>query len=241
MLAHRIIPTILMKQFQQVKGVGFSADRVVGNALQAARIHAARKVDEILMLDVTATKEGREPYYAMLAELTKTAFTPVTVGGGITKIEHVKKLLDSGADRVSVGFDKYPLIREISEKYGRQCVTCTIDIGRFRCAGYEQTTAIAEAQMVEKYGAGEIILQSIELDGTMLGYNIELIRAVAASVSVPVVASGGCSGYADMENALQAGAQAVAAGALYLFTDATPRLAAEYLHLRNVEVRYELP
>ena len=237
MLAHRIIPTILMKRRIQVKGMGFLSDRVVGNAMQAARIHAARQADENLMLDVTATKEGREPDYEMIKELTKTAFTPVTVGGGITELEHVQKLLGSGADRVCLGHDKYRLIQQIAEKYGSQCVTATVDISRFKCGDYELESAIVAADLMVRSGVGEIIIQSVEVDGTMLGYNIDLIKAVASSVSVPVVASGGCSGYPDMENALQAGAQAVAAGALYLFTDATPRKAAEYLNDRNVEVR----
>ena len=238
MLAHRIIPTILMKKRQQVKGIAFSADRVVGNAMQAAKVYAMRSVDEILMLDVTATKEKREPDYDMIAELTKTAFTPVTVGGGISEISHVQKLLDAGADRVSLGFDKHPLIREISEKYGSQCVAVTLDIGN-----HEETAtdAMMEASKLQECGAGEIILQSVLRDGTMSGYDLELINDVCAMVDIPVVASGGCSGYLDMENALEAGAQAVAAGALYLFTDCTPRKAAEYLNLRNVEVRCELP
>ena len=231
MLAKRIIPTILMKKRQQVKGVGFAADRVVGNAMQAARIHGARSVDEILMLDVTATKEGREPDYAMIEQLTNSMHIPVTVGGGITDLHEVQGLLNAGADKVCLGFEKYKLINQISNHFGQQCVAATLD-------SLQQTLAISMAGMLEHNGVGEIIIQSVCRDGTMDGYDIELIREVSRNVSVPVVASGGCSGYEDMEKALQAGADAVAAGALYLFTDATPNKAAEYLHNRNVEVRY---
>ena len=230
MLAHRIIPTILMKKRMQVKGVGFKADRVVGNAMQAARVHGARSVDEILMLDVTATEEGREPDYAMIEQLTKSMHIPVTVGGGVMTIAHAKRLLMAGADKIAVGSDKANLIYQMSEAFGRQCVVVTVDCDN----PFEAEKKCLQAQA---NGAGEIILQSINRDGTMTGYDLDMIKRGALSVSVPVVASGGCSGYEDMENALQAGADAVAAGALYLFTGSTPQKAAEYLNSRSVEVR----
>jgi imidazole glycerol-phosphate synthase subunit HisF len=231
MLAKRIIPTILMKGRQLVKGERFESDRVVGDALQAARIHAMRGVDEILMLDVTATKEGREPDYAMVEQLTRTARVPVTVGGGITEVEHVRKLLAAGADKVSIGSSKQGMVSRISHKCGTQCVAVTIDDFGSRDA------VMVFAQDLENAGAGEIILQSIYRDGTMQGYDLPLIEFISGLVSIPVVASGGCSGYPDMHAAIDAGASAVAAGALFQFTDATPRRAAEYLHEQGVEVR----
>ena len=234
MLAHRIIPTILMKRRQQVKGVGFAADRVVGNAMQAARIHGARSVDEILMLDVTATAEGREPDYEMVQQLTKSMHIPVTVGGGINKIEHIDKLLRSGADKVCIG-TAWELIESAANKFGSQCITASVDAAPNISDNELFWMHIAKCRAED--GAGEILLQNVEMDGSMQGYDLNLIEHVIASVSVPVIASGGCSGYPDMENALQAGADAVAAGALYLFTDATPAKAAEYLNDRNVEVR----
>jgi len=234
MLAARIVPTILMKRRMQVKGVGFKADRVVGNALQAARIHAMRQVDELLILDVSATAEGREPDYDMITELTRSTFTPVTVGGGITELDQVQKLLESGADKVCIG-SAYGLISQIAERFGSQCVSVALDV-HVLIKG-DPTQIVMMAKTIEDLGAGELLLQSVPRDGTMDGYDLNLIAAVSRSVSIPVVASGGCSGYLDMENALQAGADAVAAGALFLFTDATPGKAAEYLNNRNVEVR----
>jgi len=231
MLAHRIIPTILMKRRLLVKGEGFAADRVVGNALQAAKIHAMRGVDEILMLDVTASLEDREPDYEMIKQLTQTARVPVTVGGGITKLRDVKNLLDSGADKVCVGYWKTLLISAIARRYGEQCVSATLDIRNEPRVG-------RMAQVLEEYGAGEIIIQSIPRDGTMEGYDLNSIAIVASSVGVPVVASGGCSGYSDMYSAIVAGASGVAAGALFQFTDATPQGAAQYLHEAGLEVRY---
>jgi cyclase len=235
MLAKRIIPTILMKGRQLVKGEQFKSDRVVGDALQAARVHAMRGVDEILMLDVTATKEGREPDYAMIEQLTSTARVPVTVGGGITQLEHVRNLLAAGADKVSVGTSKVNLLREIAEKFGNQCVAVTLDMSDHSEIGITVTAGLAKG--LAKVGAGEIILQSRERDGTMMGYDHLAIKEVAGDVDIPVIASSGCSGYNDMLQAILAGADAVAAGALFQFTDATPKGAAQYLHEQGIEVR----
>ena len=227
-----------MKGRQLVKGEHFKSDRVVGDALNAARVHALRGVDEILMLDVTATKEGREPDYAMIEQLTSTARVPVTVGGGITKIEHVRNLLASGADKVSIGLMKPALIKEVAEKFGAQCVAVTLDAPEHD-GDVTEAVIMGLAGGIEKLGAGEIILQAKKRDGTMLGYDLKMIRAVASEVSIPVVASGGCSGYEDMLQAILAGADAVAAGALYQFTGATPKGAAQYLLEQGIEVRID--
>ncbi len=231
MLATRIIPTILSKNGLLVKGEGFKCDRPVGNAIQAARIHSMRGVDEIMLLDVTATKDGREPDYDMVRNLSKGCYVPLTVGGGIKTADHVRKLLQAGADKVLIGFDKVLLISDFSNKFGRQCISVSIDA----FTNYKLATACAVH--AENEGAGEVLLQSVERDGTMKGYDIDLIESVSSAVSVPVIASGGCSGYEDMYNAIKAGASAVAAGALFQFTDCTPKGAAMYLHSRGIEVR----
>jgi cyclase len=235
MLAKRIIPTILMKRRQLVQGRHFKPDRVVGNVLQAARIHAMRQVDEILMLDVTATAEGREPDYSMVKDLTRTAFVPVTVGGGVTKVGHAKRLFDSGADKVALGKDKHNLIYQLSERFGRQAVTVTVPFEYQSGESIWQMCIQAQAD-----GAGEIVLQSVEREGTMTGYDLNAIDLAARTVTIPVIASGGCSGYDDMENALQRGADAVSAGTLFLFTECTPKLAAQNLHQQGIEVRAEV-
>lgn len=230
MLAKRIIPTLLYKDRLLVKGEGFKSDRVVGNALQAARIHAMRSVDELVMLDVG---DG-EPDYEMIRLLTDNCFTPVTVGGGIKSVEDVQKLLNAGADKVCITL-KYVikgLCSEITNKFGSQCVTVSVDWPVDAISSIRKYVC-----WIEEDGAGEILLQSVSRDGTMQGYDLELIKSVSESVSIPVVASGGCSGYEDMYNAIEAGASAVAAGALFLFSDCTPKGAAEYLDSRGVEVR----
>ncbi len=230
MLSKRIIPTILMKRRQLVQGKQFAPNRVVGNVMQAARIHAARQVDEILMLDVTATLEDREPDYDMIQQLTQTAFVPVTVGGGIMDVSHARKLLGSGADKVALGCMKFSLIYQIASKFGSQAVAVTVP--------YKKGDRVADMCLqAQASGAGEIILQSIDREGTMDGYDHDSIALAASTVTVPLVAAGGCSGYQDMKIALEGGADAVSAGTLYLFTGATPRGAAEYLAEAGVEVR----
>lgn len=228
MLAHRIIPTILMKNGHLVKGEQFKADRIVGNALQAARIHAMRGVDEIMILDVTATKEGREPDYAMIEKLTSTTTVPVTVGGGVNKLEYIRNLLASGADKVCIK-TAVELIEPAADKFGSQSIV--------QCWDIPELVQGEKIFNIEAKGAGEILMQSIPRDGTMQGYDLNLIRLLAGLVEVPAIASGGCSGYKDMHQAILAGADAVAAGALFQFTDATPKGAAEYLHSHGVEVR----
>lgn len=233
MLATRIIPTILSKNGLLVKGEGFKCDRPVGHALQAAKIHAMRGVDEIMLLDVTATKDSREPDYEMIGRLSETMYTPLTVGGGIKTEDHVRKLLRAGADKICLGSARYDydLIESLANMFGSQCITVSID------AYNSVVINRVSAKDAENAGAGEILLQSIPRDGTMRGYDMSLITEVTSAVSIPVVASGGCSGYEDMYNAIQAGASAVAAGALFQFTDCTPRGAAEYLQKSGVEVR----
>jgi len=187
-----------------------------------------RGVDEILILDVTATQEGREPNYAMIEKLTKTATVPVTVGGGISKLEHIRNLLASGADKICIK-TRIDLIEEAGTKFGTQCIV--------QCLDYPEMRPGEAVFNTEARGAGEILIQSIPRDGTMVGYDIGLITALAKLFPVPVIASGGCSGYPDMLAAINAGASAVAAGALFQFTDATPKGAAKYLHEAGVEVR----
>ncbi len=233
MLAIRIIPTLLQRGSTLVKGERFNSWRSVGHALQAINIHQARGVDELIYLNIAATPEGRGPDFKMVKSLTRECFVPITVGGGVRSVEDVQGLLNAGADKVAIcTAGTLDFILYISRKFGSQAIVVVV----------EHFTEINNliplwAVRLEDCGAGEILLQSKERDGTMQGYDLELIRSVCNAVSIPVIASGGCSGYEDMYNAIQAGASAVAAGALFQFTDATPKGAAEYLKARGIEVR----
>jgi cyclase len=235
MLAKRIIPTMLCRGRTLVKGERFKGDRSVGHVMQAARIHAARGVDELCILDIGATAEGRGPDLEMVRELSEGCFIPITVGGGIKSLKDIDALLRSGADKVAIGDaardPESLLLQAASDRFGRQAIVQIVDYNQSGLATYG-TTAI----FLSKH-AGEILLQSVGRDGLMCGYDIDLIREVSAAVSIPVIASGGCSGPEDMLNAIKAGADAVAAGALFQFTDETPKSCAQYLIAHGVEVR----
>lgn len=157
---------------------------------------------------------------------------PLAVGGGIRTVEDVRLLLRHGADKVVIGTGGPLLMRDVSDFFGSQAVVASVDV-------LEGTSPepVPYALECERHGAGEILLQSIDRDGTLRGYDLDLIRRVSQAVSIPVIASGGCSGYADMLAAFKAGADACAAGALYQFADATPRGAAQFLKQNGLEVR----
>ena len=232
-LASRIIPVLLCKGRTLVKGTRFVNDRVVGVAMQAAKIHAARGVDELLMIDVAATGEGRTIDLAMVEELTDGNFCPVTVGGGVRTLTDIKALLRAGADKVLIGAaarEDIAFVTEAADSFGSQAIVVSIDDDATSEAQYT-------AMVAWRHGAGEILLNHRACDGTMAGYDLQRIDYVSRAVGCSVIACGGCSGYPDMAAAIKAGASAVAAGSLFQFTDATPRGAAQYLAKQGITVR----
>lgn len=244
-LAVRIIPTLLTRGRTLVKGVAFDSWRSVGVAHQAVRIHSMRGVDELVMLDIGATPEGRGPDLQLVEELADTCFMPLSVGGGVRTVEDVNKLLRAGADKVIIGsaaIEDPDLIRQCADRFGSQAIVVSIDYRHrsvaIRC-GTKQIQQRPEfiAMVMEERGAGEIMLTNITLEGAMGGYDLETIANTSSAVSIPVIAHGGCGTYAHMLNAIIAGANAVAAGSMFQFTDQTPRGAAEYLKQHNIEVR----
>lgn len=245
-LAHRVIPTILCRGRQMVKGVGFDAWRSVGLAAQAVRVHAMRGVDEVCLLDIGATREGRGADLALVEELSEVLFAPLSVGGGIRTLADVKALLRAGADKVVIGtaFVDLTEMKRIADTVGRQAVVASVDVRAGEVVWESGTISVSTqsepvgyAKLCADVAAGEILLQCVERDGTMTGYDLPLIRRVARAVGVPVIASGGAGCYAHMQQALEAGASAVAAGAMFQFTDQTPRGAAEYLQANGIEAR----
>ncbi len=247
-LATRVIPVLLFRGEELVKGQRFDSWRSVGHVLQAACVHAARGVDELVVLDIAATREGRGPNLPLVAKICEAMFTPVTVGGGVRNVQDVRDLLAAGADKVAI-CTNWNVIGEAADKFGRQAIVAAVDANM----GFAWTHAGAVAvrwgdlpnpvdieyvvKMVAGMGAGEILLTSIAREGMMEGYDVDLIRRVAPLVSVPVIANGGAGTYLHMHEALEAGAHAVAAGSMFQFTDQTPRGASRYLAQRGVEVR----
>lgn len=251
MLAKRVIPTLLCRGRTLVKGQKFDSWRSIGHALQGARVHAKRGVDELLILDIAATAEGRGPDLDMVRELSEGCFIPITVGGGVRSVEDIRNLLLAGADKVAVctwlHAPGQTLLEDASARFGRQAIVACVEyrlvhglgnLTTYRC-GTQSLLASPQdwARWLDGHGAGEILLSSIDRDGTMTGYDLDLIREVSQAVSVPVIASGGCSGYPDMLAAFKAGADACAAGALFAFTDSTPKGAAQFLKQHGMEVR----
>jgi cyclase len=209
------------------------------------RLLERREVDEIIILDISATPNNRSPRFDEVKSLCENLFMPVTVGGGVKNVNDIRRLLESGADKVAINtmaLQRPELIDEASRKFGAQAIVISIDSlsGMCRSHGSRNGTvlgAVEAAREFEARGAGEILLTDVGRDGTMEGYNLDLIRSVSESVSIPVIACGGCSSYEDMERAFKAGAHAVAVGALFQFTDNTPRGASRYLNEHGIPAR----
>jgi len=251
MLKVRVIPTLLWKDFGLVKGVGFDSWRQIGSVLPAVKVYNTRDVDELILVDITANKDSRDPDYASIRDFADECFVPFTVGGGITQITQIEKLLTVGADKISINTAAYSnprLIEDAAHHFGSQCVVASIDVrrmsdGRYQCFSHSGTKAtgrdpIEWAKELESRGAGEILLTSIERDGTMQGYDLKLIDQVAKSVNLPVIASGGAGIYEHLRLAVQeCGASAVAAASMFHFTQQTPAEAKRYLASAGVPVR----
>lgn len=250
MLKVRVIPTLLWKQFGLVKGVGFDSWRRVGPVLPAIKVYNQREVDELVLVDIVAHLGDDDPDFESIDEFGQDSFVPLTVGGGIIRIEQVQRLLRAGADKVSVNTATYArpeLVTEIARRHGTQCVVASIDVrlqdGQWSCfshAGKKVTgrEVRAWARELEDRGAGEILLTSVERDGTMQGYDLALIEAVVGAVHIPVIASGGAGSYQHLVEAVtKAGASAVAAASIFHFTEQTPAGAKAALAAAGVPVR----
>lgn len=250
MLKTRIIPTMLYKDFGLVKGTGFDSLRAVGSAMQAVKVYNLRNVDELVFLDVTATLQGREPDYSLVDDLADDCFMPLTVGGGVRTVDHVRRLLEVGADKVAIGsacVESPDIVGAAAQRFGSQCVVAVVDVkaapdGRPVVWTRSATNPTvlepaALARTLEDAGAGEILLQSVDRDGTMTGYDIETLASVTAAVSIPVIASGGAGDFDHMVAALEVGAAALAAGAMYHFTEQTPMEAKAHLGRAGYPVR----
>jgi cyclase len=249
LLARRVIPIVLARGQQAVKGKSFDSWRSVGQLRQAIRVYALREVDEVILLDVGATPAGRGPDYAFVKEFAGEWFSPVCVGGGVSNLDHIRQLLANGADKVSINSAAVwqpGLINEAATRFGSQAIVVSIDVKNGTvhtdCGKVDSEADPCKfaRQMMDR-GAGEILLNSIERDGTLSGYDLDLINDVSNCVSIPVVACGGAGSYEDLRLALEAGAHAVAASALWLFTDATPAGAADYLAAHGIPVRRRVP
>jgi len=254
-VAVRVIPCLDVDCGRVVKGVNFENLRDAGDPVELARLYGNAGADELTFLDVSASSEERETTREVVSRTAEQVFIPLTVGGGVRSVEDVDRLLRAGADKVGVNtaaIDRPDLIREISERFGNQVLVLSVDARRCQegvstKSGYEVTThggrkgtgidAVEWAQQGEELGAGEILLNSMDADGTTNGFDLEMIRAVRAVVSIPLIASGGAGTLDHFVEAARAGADAVLAASVFHF--GTLDISAVKQHMRDagIEVR----
>lgn len=253
MLKTRVIPTLLWDQIGLVKGLSFQSWRRVGIPLPAIQVYNQREVDELIFLDIRANQNQTAPDYATIKDLSSVCFVPLTVGGGVCNMEHIRHVLLAGADKVAINtacYENPALIRQAADFYGSQCIVVSIDVkkselGNYECYSHSGTVnqghdPVEWAKQMEHAGAGEILITSIERDGTMTGYDTELIRRVAESVTIPVIASGGAGSAQDMLEAITIGhAHAVAAASMFHFTQQTPKEMKQFLKTAGIPVRVQ--
>lgn len=227
----RVIPSLLLKGEGLVKSVRFKNYKYVGDPINAVKIFNDKEVDELCILDIFATKEKRKPNIKKIREIAGEAFMPLSYGGGITIIEEVKEILFNGIEKVvinSMALKNPNLISEIANKFGSQSIVVSIDVKKNLFGSYKVYSdngskntgldPVTCAINAEKAGAGEILLTSIDVDGTYLGYQTDILKKVSGAVTIPVIACGGAGNIDDFKKAVSAGgASAVAAGSMFVF------------------------
>jgi cyclase len=255
-LAVRVIPCLDVDAGRVVKGVNFVGLRDAGDPVELARRYDEQGADELTFLDITASSGGRETTYEVVRRTADQVFIPLTVGGGVRSVADVDALLRAGADKVGVNtaaIARPSLLEEIADRFGRQVLVLSVDARRTALSapstpsGFEVTThggrqgtgidAVGWARRAAELGAGEILLNSMDADGTKDGYDLELIRLVRATVTVPVIASGGAGKLADFAPAVRAGADAVLAASVFHFGDLTIGAVKDSLRAENIVVR----
>lgn len=231
MIRPRVIPALLLRGQGLVKTVKFKEPKYLGDPINIVRIFNDKEVDELVLLDITATPENRGPQFDLLKNITSEAFIPLAYGGGIRSMDDVRKLLNIGIEKLIMNtsaVENATLIRETADHAGSQAVVASIDVKKNFLGKYEVFTRcgqkktgldpVKHAIEMEKMGAGEIIINSIDRDGTMQGYDVELVRKVADSVQVPVVACGGAGNLSHVSEVIEQGhASAAAAGSIFVF------------------------
>ncbi len=251
MLAKRIIPCLDVCGGRVVKGVEFMNLRDAGDPVEAGERYSLEGADELVFLDITATSEKRRTVIELVDRIAEKVFIPFTVGGGIESLEDISAALDAGADKVSIntGAVRNPeILSKAAESFGSQCIVAAVDAGRrapgrwevFICGGREPAgiDALEWAVEVERLGAGEILLTSMNSDGRRAGYDIELTRAVTCSVNIPVIASGGAGSKEHLaEVILEGGADAVLAASIFHYEECSISQVKEYLAGRGIPVR----
>jgi imidazole glycerol-phosphate synthase subunit HisF len=226
----RIIPVLLLKNKGLVKTVRFSDPKYVGDPINAVRIFNEKEVDELIFLDITATSEKRKPNFEYLEKIAGECFMPLCYGGGITSLSDIRKIVNLGVEKVSINSFAYSnpsFIKEAASEFGSSTIVVSVDVKKNLWGKYvialnngktlTKTDPIEYVRIIEEMEAGEILLNSVERDGVMSGYDLDLISKISGSIKIPVVACGGAKDLDDFKNALKSGASALAAGSMFVF------------------------
>lgn len=251
MLKNRLIPCLDVKNGRVVKGVNFENLIDAGDPVAQAKFYFEEGADELCFLDIAASEENRGVMLEMVKKVAGVCFIPFTVGGGIRELQDFSDLLKCGADKISINSAaiKNPeLVTQAARKFGSQCVVVALDAKKNQQGNYEIFThggknptgidAISWAKKVQELGAGEILLTSMDRDGTKSGYDLELIKKITSEVSIPVIASGGVGNLQHLADGLNAGASAILAASIFHFREATIKEAKEFLREKNLPIRY---
>jgi cyclase len=250
MLKNRIIPCLDVKNGRVVKGINFVDLKDAGDPVEQAKIYSDGGADEICFLDITASNENRNTIYDVVEKTSKKCFVPLTVGGGVRSVEDINKLLNCGADKVSINtaaVQNSEVVLESSKKFGSQCIVVAIDAKKnldnweiFTHGGRNNTgiDAIEFAEKMENSGAGELLVTSMDRDGTQVGYDIELMYKISSKVNIPIIASGGVGNLDHLVDGIKLGnASAVLAASIFHYGKYSVKEAKEYLDKKNVPVR----
>ncbi len=250
MLKKRIIPKFLIRGRRLVKGVEFLKNiREAGNPVSTAKVYDSYGVDELLFVDIDATPENRAVTGSIIEQVSEEIFMPFTVGGGVTTLAEIEMLLRSGADKVSINtaaVTNPKFVTEAASRFGDQCIVVSIDYKKtpdglkvVSHCGHTSTelNAIDFALLMQDSHAGEIIMTSIDLDGTMSGYDVDMIATLSDQLEIPLIASSGAGSLSDCADALNAGASAITISSMFLFSDHSPIKVRTYLSTNGVNVR----
>ena len=250
MLKNRIIPCLDVKNGRVVKGINFVNLKDAGDPVEQAKIYSDGGADEICFLDITASNENRDTIYEVVKETSKKCFVPLTVGGGVRSINDINKLLNSGADKVSINtaaVEKPDIVKASSKKFGSQCIVVAIDAKKnqkkweiFTHGGRNNTEidAIDFAKQMEDCGAGELLVTSMDKDGTQTGFDIDLISEISSKINIPLIASGGVGNLDHLVDGIKLGkASAVLAASIFHYGKFTIQQAKEYLDSKGIPVR----
>ena len=230
MLRHRIIPCLLLSEGALVKTCKFRDPSYIGDPVTAVRIFNEKEVDELIVLDIAASKQGRAPDFSLIEEIAGECFMPLCYGGGISKIEQAKQLFALGVEKICIqkaALSDFGLVRAIAERYGRQSIVVSIDVKRGVLGGYRLYASARRKELSIGWqsfirgaiaaGAGEVMLTSVDREGTLAGMDLRLIAEAAVECQVPLIAAGGAANLSDIHAALARGASAVAAGAMFVY------------------------